>query len=260
MVPEKADVQTFWEHIHRYRFAVPLVRGLRVLDIACGEGYGAAALLAAGAASVTGVDVSAETCAHAARRYGLQTIVGDAQNIPLAAASMDVVVSFETIEHLPDPARFLAECARVLVPGGTLVISTPNRAVYHELVPENPYHVKELDRAEFIALLGARFGSIRLYTQCLRATAWWSPLALSDGQSCWQRRRGFGPARRLLQKVFLGDTLSPATLAVARANPVAAILQASRPLARFADPHAIRPEATAARETPVYYVAIARRT
>ena len=259
MVPEKADAKTFWEHIHRYRFAVPLVRGKRVLDIACGEGYGAAALLRAGAASVTGVDVSAETCAHAAQRYGLNTLVGDAQQIPLADASVDVVVSFETIEHISDPGRFLDECARVLAPGGTIVISTPNRAVYDELVPVNPYHVKELDRAEFIALLGARFRSITLFTQCPRMAAWWAPRALAAGHSFWHMQRGVGPVRRLLQRLFLRDTLSPAVLAEARENPVAAILKKPRPLAHLADPHAIRPEDRAARETPVYFVAVARR-
>ncbi|MDR3457306.1 MAG: class I SAM-dependent methyltransferase [Verrucomicrobiae bacterium] len=260
MVPEKADVKTFWEHIHRYRFAVPLVKGKRVLDIACGEGYGAAALVAAGAASVTAVDNSAAACAHAARRYGLKTLVGDAQQIPLADASVEVVVSFETIEHLPDPGRFLAECFRVLAPGGTLVISTPNRIVYHELVPANPYHVQELDRAEFAALLGARFGAIALYTQCPRTAAWWVPRALAAGRSFWHMQHGLGPVRRLLQKLLLGDTLSAAALAAARENPVAAILQPPRPLAQLADPYAIRPECLAARETPVYFVAVARRS
>jgi len=259
MVPEKADAKTFWEHIHRYRFAALLVKGRRVLDIACGEGYGAAALLQAGAASLTAVDVSAEACAHAARRYGLKTLVGDARQIPLADASVDVVVSFETIEHLPDPGRFLDECRRVLVPGGTLVVSTPNREVYDKLAPDNPYHVQELDRAEFAALLGARFGPVAMYTQCPRTVAWWSPRALAAGQSFWHTRHGLGPVRRLLQKLFLGHTLAPAALAAARENPVAAILQNPRPLAHLANPHAIRPEFPAARETPVYFVAVARR-
>ena len=99
----------------RYRFAKDFVRGKRVLDIACGEGYGAAALAKAGASSVVGVDVSADVCDHALRKYGLDARPGDAQAIPLPDRSIDLVVSFETIEHVDDPNVFVRECARVLV-------------------------------------------------------------------------------------------------------------------------------------------------
>src|ERR1017187_1344633 len=142
MVPEKADANTFWEHIYRYRFATTFVNGKKVLDIACGEGYGAAALMQSGATSVIGVDVSPEACEHATHRYGIKTRLGDAQNIPLENASVDTVVSFETIEHLARPEKFLDECVRVLAPGGQIIISTPNRDVYLLHAPQNPYHVR----------------------------------------------------------------------------------------------------------------------
>src|SRR6266536_6693906 len=133
MLPEKAAATTFWEHIYRYRFATRFVRGKRVLDIACGEGYGTAALSRAGAASVIGVDISEETCEHARRKYGVDARQGSADQIPLPAQSIDVVVSFETIEHVERPEAFLDECLRVLAPGGMLVLSTPNREAFQEL-------------------------------------------------------------------------------------------------------------------------------
>ena len=119
MVPDEAHARIFWEHIARYRFAKDFVSGKRVLDIACGEGYGAAALAKAGAASVTAVDISAEICEHARQKYNLDARAGDAQAIPLPDRSIELIVSFETIEHVDAPANFLGECARILVPEGT---------------------------------------------------------------------------------------------------------------------------------------------
>ncbi|MFP3599617.1 class I SAM-dependent methyltransferase, partial [Chryseobacterium sp. SIMBA_029] len=91
------------EHMHRYVVARKLAAGLRVLDIACGEGYGSYALSSL-AASVIGVDISEEAIRHAQTQYlhrtsNLEFKVGSAADIPLANASVDLVVSFETIEH-----------------------------------------------------------------------------------------------------------------------------------------------------------------
>src|ERR1019366_4929606 len=139
---------TFWEHVYRYAFACRFVRGKRVLDIACGEGYGAAALQKAGAARVTGVDISEAACFHARSKYGIDAKLGAAEKIPLGEGSVDVVVSFETIEHIPNPDRFLDECVRVLVPGGRLIISTPNKSIYGQAV-QNPYHWSEMTEEGF---------------------------------------------------------------------------------------------------------------
>src|SRR5690348_55654 len=113
MIPESSDEFTFWEHAYRYAFASRFVAGKRVLDIACGEGYGGAALLRAGAVHVIGVDVSEEVCLHARSKYDLDARQGSAEQIPLADSSVDLVVSFETIEHISNPDRFLDECVRV---------------------------------------------------------------------------------------------------------------------------------------------------
>jgi SAM-dependent methyltransferase len=191
MVPDEAHARTFWEHVARYRFAKDFARDKQVLDIACGEGYGAAALAKAGAASVTGVDISPEICEHARRKDGLDARAGDGRDIPLPDRSIDLVVSFETIEHVDDPAAFLGECARVLVPEGTLIVSTPNRPVYSGEGGHNPFHRLEFDESEFIELLRQRFQSVRLYTQFPQWAAWWSSRSLAAERSPWLHIKGF---------------------------------------------------------------------
>lgn len=160
-----------YEHWHRYVFARELVRGKRVLDAACGEGYGAA-LLAPVAHFVTGVDISAQAIDHARQRYGAQQNLrfecADACALPLAEASQDVVVSFETLEHLIQQEALIAGFARVLVPAGILIISSPDKRTYSELSGfHNEFHVRELYREELLALLQPHFPYIRLFGQKL---------------------------------------------------------------------------------------------
>src|SRR5262245_29734412 len=146
------------EHLHRYLFALGYCVGRRVVDVACGEGYGAA-FLGKFAAEVVGVDSSAEAIAHAGRAYGSSTVafhVADATSIPVDDGHADVVVSFETIEHLSGQTAFLAEVVRVLRPDGLLILSTPDRTAFAGL-ERNPFHTRELDRDELAALLGRHF-------------------------------------------------------------------------------------------------------
>jgi SAM-dependent methyltransferase len=162
MVPAGSDAQTFWEHTERYRFAARFVPGLDVLDIACGEGYGSAALLKAGAKSVVGVDIAPEAVAHAKRRYQVDARVGSALAIPLEDGSVDLVVSFETIEHLEKPEQFLRECARVLRPGGRILLSTPNASTSEH---GNPFHLSEMTVAELTQLMANWFAAPAFYAQ-----------------------------------------------------------------------------------------------
>jgi len=159
------------EHWHRYAFARRFVAGRRTLDVACGEGYGSA-LLASAAASVVGVDVAADVVAHASARYrerpNLRFETGSAAALPLADASVDAVVSFETIEHLPrdDQPRMLAEIARVLADDGVLVLSAPNPVEYSQKRDyRNPFHIHEPTREELDALLARHFAARRWYRQ-----------------------------------------------------------------------------------------------
>lgn len=158
----------FYEHWHRYAAAASLVAGKQVLDAASGEGYGSH-LLAHAAAQVTGVDLSPAAVAHATERYAranLRFVAGSVTALPLPDASVDAVISFETIEHLEGQAEMLAEFRRVLAPDGVLVISSPNRPVYNEAGGEaNHYHVRELDRDELAVLLAPGFPQQAWYAQ-----------------------------------------------------------------------------------------------
>ncbi len=159
------------EHWHRYAFASPLVARRRVLDMACGEGYGSA-ILARQAASVLGVDLAQQAVDHAGSAYAtvpnLKFEVGSATALPLADSSIDVAVSFETIEHLPqaDQARMLAELDRVLAPGGFVILSAPNPVEYSQARNyRNPFHLHEPSRIELAAMLAVSFPQVRWYRQ-----------------------------------------------------------------------------------------------
>jgi GT2 family glycosyltransferase/SAM-dependent methyltransferase/glycosyltransferase involved in cell wall biosynthesis len=159
------------EHLHRYVFAAALVEGKVVLDAACGEGYGSD-LLARRAAQVIGVDIDGRCIDHARATYAhhrnLLLQCASVQRLPLGAQSIDVVVSFETLEHLAEQEQMLAEFRRVLRPDGLLIISTPNRAVYSDECQQvNPFHVRELYQPEFEALLKQHFKLHALYGQRL---------------------------------------------------------------------------------------------
>jgi SAM-dependent methyltransferase len=182
-----------YEHFHRYAFARDLVAGKRVLDAACGEGYGSA-LMAGAATAVTGIDLSAESVEHARRRYPLPNLdfqVADCLDLPFATDSFDCIVSFETLEHLQDHDGLLSEFRRVLRPEGFLLLSSPDKAVYSDkLQNRNEFHVRELYRDELEALLRAHFPAFRLWGQKLVfQSALWS-LDAAPGVRCLQDRDG----------------------------------------------------------------------
>lgn len=185
MVPLLSHASVFWAHIYRYRFAAECVKGKRVLDIGCGEGYGAAGMRAAGASHVIAVDVAENAVRHAKEVYGLDARAGSAEAIPLEDGSVDVVVSFETIEHLKKPQRFLSECSRVLKPNGILLLSSPDRD--GATGQHNPHHTSELNLAEFSRLIAAVFPRFELFTQYPRFAKWYSPRSLAAEDSEWYR-------------------------------------------------------------------------
>jgi SAM-dependent methyltransferase len=168
------------EHLARYRWASTQVAGRRVLDAGCGVGYGSVLLSAAGAAQVTGVDISEAAVEQSARSAAgsaaasASFVVGDLAALPFAEDSFDVVVCFETIEHVLDQERALDELRRVLAPNGLLAISSPNRDVYEE---GNPFHTHEYTPAELRSALAERFANVRLERQ----QAWLASLVCDDG-------------------------------------------------------------------------------
>lgn len=148
------------EHLHRYLMAKNYVAGKVVLDIASGEGYGSN-LLSSVADEVYGVDIDMSAIKHAQKKYqrgNLSFKQGCCESIPLGDASVDVVVSFETIEHHDKHQEMMSEIKRVLKPSGMLIISSPDKYEYSdEPSYVNEYHVKELYREEFERLLEAYF-------------------------------------------------------------------------------------------------------
>ena len=159
----------WYEHWHRYCAVLPAAAGKRVLDAACGEGYGSM-LLAGVAATVVGIDVDSAAIGHATARYAdranLGFIQGSCAALPLPDACVDLIVSFETIEHLTGQDAMLSEFRRVLTPGGALIISSPNKAVYSEETGyANHFHVRELTRDELAAALARPFPRQAWYGQ-----------------------------------------------------------------------------------------------
>ncbi len=155
-VPGIAE-ENYWIRRHEiaYLELARLCAGKIVLEAGCGEGYGAE-LLSRGATRVVALDYDAFTAAHVARRYPrLHVVRGNLAALPLATASVEVVVNLQVIEHLWDQAGFLRECARVLRPGGTLLVSTPNRITFSpgRDTPLNPFHTRELAADELDELL-----------------------------------------------------------------------------------------------------------
>ena len=163
--------EIWYEHIHRYAFASRFARGKRVLDAACGEGYGTA-LLARVAQEAVGVDIDAASIAHARKRYAdvprARFEHADATTLPFPDKSFDRVVSFETIEHLAAQEQLVAGFARVLADDGVLIISSPDKRTYGETAGfRNEFHVRELYREEFVKLLEAHFRHVHLFGQKL---------------------------------------------------------------------------------------------
>lgn len=180
----------WYEHWHRYCAALPVVTAKRVLDAACGEGYGSW-LLSGAAQDVTGIDIDRDAIEHAVRRYGgqsnLRYVRGSCTALPFTEASFDLVVSFETIEHLTAQEAMLDEFRRVLSPSGALIISSPNKDVYGvESEGENHFHVRELARKELAAMLDTRFPR----------QAWYGQRVLAHS-ILWAEARPNGPAELL---------------------------------------------------------------
>jgi SAM-dependent methyltransferase len=143
--------ENYWFRRHEAAYAAlgPLCAGSRVLDAGCGEGYGAAAARQAGATTVIALDYDRWAVEHAARTYRLPAVQGNLVDLPVADDAFDLVLSLQTLEHVWNQPRFLAECARVLRPGGRLALTTPNRLTFP---PGNPFHAREVDVRELRAL------------------------------------------------------------------------------------------------------------
>jgi len=158
-----------YEHLHRYAYAKTLVKNKRVLDLACGEGYGSK-LLASTASSVVGIDIDENVVGHASEKYGCETLrflTGSMTAVPIQENHrFDVIVCFEAIEHIENQDGVLTEAKRLLAPDGLLIVSTPNKPIYGRASPEqNPFHARELHFTEFEELLGRYFRNLKFLGQ-----------------------------------------------------------------------------------------------
>ncbi len=170
--------QMIYEHVHRYAIGTRLAAGKRVLDVACGEGYGAN-LLARTASTVVGIDLDEATIEHANRKYrrqNLQFLVGSCEELPFESRSIDLVVSFETIEHVQEQEQFLNEIKRVLIASGLLIISSPNKKEYSDVNgAKNPFHRSELYHRDFAKLLRSKFKECLIGKQRPVVGSWIAP-------------------------------------------------------------------------------------
>ncbi len=148
------------EHLHRYALAQKIINDKIVLDIASGEGYGSS-LMGITAKKVYGIDIDKKSVTHAKNKYSnhhnVEFLIGSTDKIPLESNSVDVVVSFETIEHHDEHDLMMQEIKRVLKVDGILLISSPEKSIYSERDPYNPFHIKELTLEDFEVLLNKYF-------------------------------------------------------------------------------------------------------
>ncbi|CAM3694911.1 glycosyltransferase [Cohnella lubricantis] len=170
-IPNETDKQLEIEHKQRYLSVEPLVRGKVVLDAACGEGYGSY-MLSRLAAQVYGIDLSSETIAEAQLKYRADNLKFRQGSVDclegIEDQSIDIVVSFETIEHVDEATqtKFLLEIKRVLKQDGMLIMSTPDKHWYTDMPKHhNPFHVKEFYKHEFFLFLNSHFPHVEFYYQ-----------------------------------------------------------------------------------------------
>lgn len=166
----KIDGEIEVEHLHRYQAISNLVKGKKVLDSACGEGFGTA-ILSKTADEAWGIDLSEETVIHAQQTYKKHNLFYkqcSIEKLDFEDHSFDVIVSYETIEHVDRDiqSKFLDEVHRVLKKDGIFIISTPDKYLYSELANyQNPYHVAEFYDDEFKEFLENHFKKVEIYNQ-----------------------------------------------------------------------------------------------
>jgi len=161
-VPE----ENYWfrRHLVVYEWIAARVGGRRIVDLACGEGYGAA-LLARNAASVVGVDANPEAFEHARLKYTAPNLGFERNMIELWQGDVDCVVFLQTIEHVQDPDAMLDHVRELIGPDGVAYITTPNVLTLAPKGAErsgNPWHVREYRPEEFRALCERHFGTVGL--------------------------------------------------------------------------------------------------
>lgn len=170
-----AEDKEFASHWERYVFAKNYVKDKDIVSLACGTGYGEFYLATEGRAkTVLGVDNSSEAIKYAQNHYQAENLIfkqADAFKNGILDQSADVIISFETIEHINDDNKLLGEFFRILKPGGVLILSTPNKASsFKSLLARpaiNPFHVREYKKRNLENLLKKYFKNVEFFGQRL---------------------------------------------------------------------------------------------
>jgi len=175
MVEERhsTEIRSPWwgEHLFRYQWAEQYVQApMKILDLACGTGFGSALLSRATGITVIGGVLDPPSLAAAAAEFGTESgphfAAMDGTRLPLPDRSMDLVLSYETVEHIEQYRDFVEELARILKDSGTLLLSTPNRLVTSpDGVIRNPFHTQEFDMPELGRVLSGHFSEVRVMGQ-----------------------------------------------------------------------------------------------
>jgi len=187
VVPGIADAGTYAAHLARYEFVAPMIAPQEtVLETACGSGYGTR-ILASRARQVVGIDYSPLALDYARRHHGaanLRFVQMDCHQLSFPTASFDVVVSFEVFEHLENSDKYLAECRRVLRPGGRLMLSTPNAAPWNIHMGSQgldyDFHINMVDLEGLRSALRRHFLNVTVYGQRRRGSPIYGVLRALD--------------------------------------------------------------------------------
>ncbi|HCC79306.1 MAG: hypothetical protein A2X25_06270 [Chloroflexi bacterium GWB2_49_20] len=154
-------------HVVTYKYSLNYVAGKKVLDYGCGSGYGTA-LIGDACLHITGVDISPEAIAHASSHFSapnlsyLQIERTEVAPLPFPDSSFDVVLSFQVIEHVEDVSAYLREIDRVLAPGGSVIIATPDRStrLFSFQKPWNMWHLREYSQDELNKTMTMFFSNV----------------------------------------------------------------------------------------------------
>lgn len=251
VIPDRYELKPMLqEHLVRYDFARSHTQGADVLDLGCGCGYGAYVLATQGARTVVGADVAPEAVEYARRRYQAPNLtfeVMDATALTFPDQRFTAVVCLEVFEHVQDYMALLREAARVLTPGGVLVLSTPNRLIWSpgRDVPINPWHVREFEREEFGQAISAHFSDIRYWSQTTTVPGI-IPFILANLRLQRYYTRSRSPAARFVE--WLHGALMKAVMFPPHIT--GALEQ---------DPNLIAPEEQLPAERRYYFVAVGRK-
>ncbi len=169
IIESSVPKSTLDEHLNRYKFALPHVKNKNILDMACGTGYGTNHLQRyGGISSALGIDFDPIAVRYAQLKYSsnlVSFVQGDACT-KCTSQVFETIISFETIEHVPDPDAMLTNITQMLVADGTFLVSTPirqNGSLADK--PANQFHIREWNQEEFNKLLNKHFDEVEMFGQ-----------------------------------------------------------------------------------------------